>query len=135
MPANQLLPRRIALHGRQLPRQMRGIGLPSDPFPAQETGVGQGLQQLDGAAVVNDALADRIARAAGLDTRLARSEVAKLALYLDNDEARETLYEDGLAFRTDYPVDDKIIGDKLKKASTVIDVMRRRRAEEARAAG
>lgn len=32
---------------------------------------------------INDALADRIARAAGLDTRLARSEVAKLALYLD----------------------------------------------------
>lgn len=32
---------------------------------------------------INDALAERIARAAGLDTRLARSEVAKLALYLD----------------------------------------------------
>lgn len=59
----------------------------------------------------------------------------KLALYLDNDEARESLYEDGLAFRTDYPVDDAIIDDKLKKASTVLDVMRRRRAEEARAAG
>lgn len=54
----------------------------------------------------------------------------KLAQYLDNDEAREALYEDGLAFRTDYPVDDKIIGDKLKKASTVIEVMRRRRAED-----
>jgi uncharacterized membrane protein YkvA (DUF1232 family) len=59
----------------------------------------------------------------------------KARLFLDDDEARETLYEDGLAFRTDYPVDDKIIGDKLKKASTVTDVMRRRRAEEARAAG
>lgn len=59
----------------------------------------------------------------------------KLALYLDNDEARESLYEDGLGFRTDYPVDDKIIGDKLKKASTVTDVMRRRKAEETRAAG
>lgn len=59
----------------------------------------------------------------------------KLPLYLDNDEAREELYEDGLGFRTDYPVDDKIIGDKLKKASTVTDVMRRRKAEETRAAG
>ena len=59
----------------------------------------------------------------------------KARLFLDDDEAREELYEDGLAFRTDYPVDDKIIGDKLKKASTVTDVMRRRRAEEARAAG
>ena len=32
---------------------------------------------------MGDDLAERIARAAGLDTRLARSEVAKLALYLD----------------------------------------------------
>jgi uncharacterized membrane protein YkvA (DUF1232 family) len=59
----------------------------------------------------------------------------KARLYLDDDEAREELYEDGLVFRTDYPVDDKIIGDKLKKASTVTDIMRRRRAEETRAAG
>jgi uncharacterized membrane protein YkvA (DUF1232 family) len=59
----------------------------------------------------------------------------KVKAYLDDDEAREELYEDGLGFRTDYPVDDKIIGDKLKKASTVTDVMRRRRAEESRAAG
>ncbi|HVV86448.1 MAG TPA: hypothetical protein VHE35_25500 [Kofleriaceae bacterium] len=59
----------------------------------------------------------------------------KATLFLDDEEAREELYEDGLVFRTDYPVDDKIIGDKLKKASTVTDVMRRRRAEETRAAG
>jgi uncharacterized membrane protein YkvA (DUF1232 family) len=59
----------------------------------------------------------------------------KARLFLDDDEAREELFEDGLAFRTDYPVDDKFIGDKLKKASTVTDVMRRRRAEESRAAG
>jgi uncharacterized membrane protein YkvA (DUF1232 family) len=59
----------------------------------------------------------------------------KAPQFLDDDEAREELYEDGLVFRTDYPVDDKIIGDKLKKATTVTDVMRRRRAEESRAAG
>ncbi|MBL8621551.1 MAG: hypothetical protein JNK64_09615 [Myxococcales bacterium] len=72
-------------------------------------------------------------KVAGLRTQNYKGK--KLALYLDNDEAREILYEDGLAFRTDYPVDDKIIGDKLKKASTVLDVMRRRRTEEQRAAG
>lgn len=72
-------------------------------------------------------------KVAGLRTQNYKGK--KLALYLDNEEAREVLYEDGLAFRTDYPVDDKIIGDKLKKASTVLDVMRRRRAEEQRAAG
>ena len=72
-------------------------------------------------------------KVAGLRTQNYKGK--KLPLYLDNDEARETLYEDGLAFRTDYPVDDKIIGDKLKKASTVTDAMRRRKAEETRAAG
>jgi uncharacterized membrane protein YkvA (DUF1232 family) len=52
--------------------------------------------------------------------------------YLDDDEAREELFEDGLVFRTEYPVDDSNIRDRLKKASTVTDVMKRRRAEEAR---
>jgi uncharacterized membrane protein YkvA (DUF1232 family) len=54
----------------------------------------------------------------------------KVPKYLDDDESRELLYEDGLVFRTDYPVDEKTIGDKLKKASTVTDVMRKRKAEE-----
>ena len=56
----------------------------------------------------------------------------KIAAFLDNDEAREQLFEDGLVFRTDYPIDEETIGDKLKNASTVTDVMKRRRAEEAR---
>ena len=40
----------------------------------------------------------------------------KAPKYLDDEEAREQLFEDGLVFRTDYPVDEKTIGDKLKKA-------------------
>jgi uncharacterized membrane protein YkvA (DUF1232 family) len=59
----------------------------------------------------------------------------KISKYLDDDEAREQLFDDGLVFRTDYPVDEKTIADKLKKASTVTDVMKRRKAEEARAKG
>ena len=59
----------------------------------------------------------------------------KVPAYLDNDEAREALFEDGVVFRTDYPVDDRTIGDKLKKAATVIEVMKRRKADEARAKG
>jgi uncharacterized membrane protein YkvA (DUF1232 family) len=59
----------------------------------------------------------------------------KAPVYLDNDEAREELFDDGLVFRTDYPVDEKTIGDKLKKAATVIDAMKRRKADEARAKG
>lgn len=56
----------------------------------------------------------------------------KTSAFVDDDEAREELFEDGLAFRTDYPIDEETIGDKLKKASTVTDVMKRRRSEEAR---
>ena len=59
----------------------------------------------------------------------------KVPAYLDNDEAREQLFDDGLVFRTDYPVDEKTIGDKLKKAATVIDAMKRRKQDEARAKG
>ena len=59
----------------------------------------------------------------------------KIAKYLDDDEAREQLFEDGLVFRTDYPVDEKTITDKLKKATTITEVMKRRQAEEARAKG
>lgn len=57
----------------------------------------------------------------------------KIDTFLDDDEARAELYEDGLAFGTEYPIDDEIIDDKFKKASTVTDVIKRRRAEEARA--
>lgn len=59
----------------------------------------------------------------------------KIAKYLDDDEAREQLFDDGLVFRTDYPVDEKTIGDKLKKATTIVDVMKRRKAEEQRTKG
>jgi uncharacterized membrane protein YkvA (DUF1232 family) len=56
----------------------------------------------------------------------------KSPAFLDDDEAREELFEYGLVFRTEYPIDEETIGDKLKKASTVTDVMKKRRAEEAR---
>ena len=59
----------------------------------------------------------------------------KITKYLDDEEAREQLFEDGLVFRTDYPVDEKTITDKLKKATTITDVMRRRQAEESRTKG
>jgi len=59
----------------------------------------------------------------------------KVPAYLDNDEAREQLFDDGLVFRTDYPVDEKTIGDKLKKATTIVEAMKRRREHEARAKG
>jgi uncharacterized membrane protein YkvA (DUF1232 family) len=60
----------------------------------------------------------------------------KIGKYLDDDEAREQLFDDGLVFRTDYPaVDEETIADKLKKASTITEVMKRRKEEEARFRG
>ncbi len=59
----------------------------------------------------------------------------KIKAYLDDDEAREQLFDDGLVFRTNYPVDETTIGDKLKKVSTITDAMRRRKMEEARVKG
>jgi uncharacterized membrane protein YkvA (DUF1232 family) len=59
----------------------------------------------------------------------------KVTKYLDSEELRELLFDDGLVFRTDYPVDEKTIADKLKKATTVTEVMKRRQVEEARVKG
>jgi len=59
----------------------------------------------------------------------------KITKYLDNEDAREKLFDDGLVFRTDYPVDEKTITDKLKKSATILDAMTRRRQEEARTKG
>lgn len=59
----------------------------------------------------------------------------KITKYLDDEAAREQLFDDGLVFRTDYPVDEKTITDKLKKASTITEVMKRRKDEEARVKG
>jgi len=59
----------------------------------------------------------------------------KVISYIDDEDAREQLFDDGLVFRTDYPIDEETIGDKLKKASTVTEAMRRRKQEEARSKG
>ena len=59
----------------------------------------------------------------------------KLPQYLDSDEARGELFDDGLVFRTDYPVDETRINDKVKKASTILDALRRTRSDEQRAKG
>jgi len=54
-----------------------------------------------------------------------------VADYLD-DEASELLYEDGLGFRTEYDIDEETLTDSFKKASTVIERLRRRKEQEDR---
>jgi hypothetical protein len=75
-------------------------------------------------------LEGKVKRLPGLDYK-----GKKIVKYLDDTDAREQLYDDGVVFNTDYPVDEKTIADKLKKASTVTEAMKRRKAEEARAKG
>lgn len=72
-----------------------------------------------------------------LDSRLAQLRQLeykgkKIANYLDEDEDSELLYEDGLGFRTEYPVDEEDLSDRFKKASTIIEVIQRRKDEEDR---
>lgn len=56
----------------------------------------------------------------------------KVPQYLDDDELSEQLYEDGLGFATEYPVDEDDLSDRFKKSSTIIEVMQRRKDEEDR---
>jgi uncharacterized membrane protein YkvA (DUF1232 family) len=58
----------------------------------------------------------------------------KVPQYLDDDEAGEFLYEDGLGFATEYPVDEDELIDKFKKASTILEVLQRRKVEDDRSA-
>lgn len=54
----------------------------------------------------------------------------KVPQYIDDDESVETLYEDGLAFATDYPLDEDKLGMRLKRPETLLEPLRRRAAEE-----
>lgn len=58
----------------------------------------------------------------------------KVADYIDDDEASELLYEDGLGFRTEYPIEEELIADQFKKASSILEVISRRKDEEDRKA-
>ena len=56
----------------------------------------------------------------------------KVQQYIDDEEQSEILYEDGLAFATDYPIDEEKLGMRLKKPETLLEPLRRRAAEEKR---
>jgi len=49
----------------------------------------------------------------------------KIPRYLDEEEDRELLYEDGLGFATEYPVVERELADRFKKASSVIEVLQK----------
>ena len=54
----------------------------------------------------------------------------KVPQYIDDDEASELLYDAGLEFTTDYPVDEEKLGMRVKKPETLLEPLKRKAAEE-----
>lgn len=54
----------------------------------------------------------------------------KVKQYFESDELQEELYEDGLEFRTEYPVNEDDIHDRFKKASSITDLLQRAKDAE-----
>ncbi|MFH0900584.1 MAG: hypothetical protein V2A73_08140 [Pseudomonadota bacterium] len=50
----------------------------------------------------------------------------RVSHYIDDEEACELLYEDGLAFATDYPIDEEKLEMRLKRVDTLLDPLRRK---------
>ena len=73
-----------------------------------------------------------LARRASITCPSSSTRARRSPVYLDDEELSELLYEDGLVFATEYPVDEDDLADSFKKASTIIEVIQRRKAEEDR---
>jgi hypothetical protein len=56
----------------------------------------------------------------------------KIPEYLDDPVASEFLYQEGLEFQTEYEVDEDVLSDRLKKASTVLSALRKRQNADSR---
>jgi hypothetical protein len=54
----------------------------------------------------------------------------KLPTYLDDESAAEELYEDSLAFATDYTIDEEKLGMRLKKTDTLLEPLKRMAADD-----
>ena len=61
----------------------------------------------------------------------ARHKGKSTATYVEDDEAREFLYEEGLEFATHYDVDEEAAA-KLVSGKPVLEAFRKRMAEESR---
>lgn len=57
------------------------------------------------------------------------------AQYVDDEEAEAFLYEEGLAFATNYSITDEQVRNRLRRADALIEALERKRAEEARKIG
>lgn len=91
----------------------------------------------DELAVCKQALGDAygvlVGRVDGFGRLVYRTK--KVAQYMDDEEAAEALYEDSLAFATNYPIDDEKLEMRLKKPESLIDPLRRRADAEKKRRG
>jgi len=52
--------------------------------------------------------------------------------HIDDDEAATFLYDEWLTFQTDYDITEQSLAGRLRKGEPILEVMRRKRAEEAK---
>lgn len=56
----------------------------------------------------------------------------KPAQFIDDDDAASFLYEEGLEFQTNYNVNEEQVRNKLRRPEQILEVLNKRRAEEAK---
>jgi uncharacterized membrane protein YkvA (DUF1232 family) len=52
--------------------------------------------------------------------------------YVDDEEAAQFLYDEGLEFRTNYDITEEHLADRLKRVQPIVEHLTKRRTEEAR---
>jgi hypothetical protein len=55
--------------------------------------------------------------------------------YVEDDESQSFLYEEGLEFQTNYNVTEEQVRNRLRRVEQVVELLNRRRAEEAKKIG
>ena len=55
--------------------------------------------------------------------------------YVDDDESQSMLYDEGLEFETNFNVTEEQVKNRLRRADQIVELLARRRAEEARKIG
>jgi hypothetical protein len=56
----------------------------------------------------------------------------KPSQFVDDDEAASFLYEEGLEFQTNYPVNEEQVRNRIRRADQIVELLNKRRAEEAK---
>lgn len=55
--------------------------------------------------------------------------------YVDDDESQSFLYDEGLEFETNFNVTEQQVSNRVRRLEQVVDLLKKRRAEEARKIG